>query len=79
MARLIGRGIVSAEYQAISTPGECATLCNSMHVTKCLSFNYDFSESGQCELLQAIEGHDHKTSQVNESHQWINILLIQAP
>lgn len=65
LARLVGKGILSAEYEKISTPGECATLCNSMHVTKCLSFNYDFGTSGHCELLEAIEGHDFKTSLVN--------------
>ena len=60
----MGKGILSAEYEKISTPGECATLCNSMHVTKCLSFNYDFGSSGHCELLEVIEGQDYKTSVV---------------
>ena len=64
IARLVGTGIVSASHSKIATVGECATLCNSMHVTKCLSFNYDFGSSGHCELLEVIEGQDYKTSVV---------------
>lgn len=64
--RLTGRGIVFQEYKDISTPGQCASYCNKMHVTKCLSFNYDFG-SGDCELLEAIEGHDFKLSKVRIS------------
>lgn len=61
--RLTGRGILIKKYDKISTPGQCAAYCNKMPVTKCLSFNYDFGSS-QCELLEAIEGHDFKLSKV---------------
>lgn len=67
IARLVGTGIVSASHSKIATVGECATLCNGMHVTKCLSFNYDFGSSGHCELLEVIEGQDYKTSVVSET------------
>ncbi|XP_062582876.1 uncharacterized protein LOC134244633, partial [Saccostrea cucullata] len=60
--RLVGRGIKAAEDFEITTKEECAKKCNAMHVTKCLSFNYDYGSSGHCELLEAIEGHDHKIS-----------------
>jgi hypothetical protein len=62
--RLVGRGTRIAEYQKITTKEECAAKCNAWPATKCLSFNYDYGLSGQCELLQSIEGHDHKISQV---------------
>lgn len=61
--RLTGRGILIKKYDKISTPGQCAAYCNKMPATKCLSFNYDFGSS-QCELLEAIEGHDFKLSKV---------------
>lgn len=61
--RLTGRGILFKQYGEISTPGQCASYCNQMHGTKCLSFNYDFS-SNNCELLEAIEGHDFKLATV---------------
>ncbi|XP_062596534.1 uncharacterized protein LOC134257978, partial [Saccostrea cucullata] len=59
--KLVGRHILFKEYDSLSTPGECATHCNKMHDTKCLSFNYDFG-SGHCELLEAIEGYNFKIS-----------------
>ena len=61
--RLMGRGILFKQYDKISTPGQCASYCNQYKVTKCLSFNYDFS-SLNCELLEAIEGHEFKLSTV---------------
>lgn len=61
--RLTGRKILIEQFDELSTPGQCASYCNKMHVTKCLSFNYDFG-SGHCELLEAIEGHDFKLSKV---------------
>jgi len=38
--------------------------CANYPETKCLSINYDFGTSGHCELLESIEGHDHKIAQV---------------
>lgn len=63
--RLVGRGIRVGEFHRITTKEECAAKCNGLHATKCLSFNYDFGSSGHCELLEAIEGHDHKISHVS--------------
>eukprot|EP00105_Crassostrea_gigas_P044578 XP_019928726.1 PREDICTED: uncharacterized protein LOC105342845 [Crassostrea gigas] len=60
--RLVGRGISVGDFYQITTKEECAAKCNGLHATKCLSFNYDFGSSGHCELLEAIEGHDHKIS-----------------
>lgn len=62
--RLVGKGIRVGEIYNITTKEECAAKCNGLNVTKCLSFNYDFGPSGHCELLEAIEGHDHKISHV---------------
>ena len=63
--RLVGRKIRIGEFHKITTKEECAAKCNGMHASKCLSFNYDFGSSGHCELLEAIEGHDHKISHVS--------------
>ncbi|XP_019642103.1 PREDICTED: uncharacterized protein LOC109483513 [Branchiostoma belcheri] len=35
----------------------CARDCLALPATKCLSFNYDYSDDGRCELLEEIEGH----------------------
>ncbi|XP_078573994.1 uncharacterized protein LOC144860567 isoform X3 [Branchiostoma floridae x Branchiostoma japonicum] len=37
---------------------KCARDCLALPPTKCLSFNYDYSDNGRCELLEEIEGHD---------------------
>lgn len=63
--KLVGRGIRVGEFYKITTIEECASKCIGLHKTKCLSFNYDFGSSGHCELLEAIEGHDHKISHVS--------------
>ncbi|XP_019624877.1 PREDICTED: uncharacterized protein LOC109470382 isoform X2 [Branchiostoma belcheri] len=36
---------------------KCARDCLALPATKCLSFNYDYSDNGRCELLEEIEGH----------------------
>lgn len=76
--RLVGRGIRVAEYQKITTKEECAAKCNALHATKCLSFNYDYGSSGQCELLEAIEGQDHKTSHVGITSMSCEIQVINS-
>lgn len=63
--RLVGRSISVGDFYQITTKEKCASMCNGLHATKCLSFNYDFGSSGHCELLEAIEGHDHKISHVS--------------
>lgn len=73
--RLMGRGILFKQYDKISTPGQCASYCNQYKVTKCLSFNYDFS-SGNCELLEAIEGHDFKLSTVKSKLIFIFLYFV---
>ncbi|XP_078585864.1 uncharacterized protein LOC144867675 [Branchiostoma floridae x Branchiostoma japonicum] len=37
---------------------KCARDCLALPPTKCLSFNYDYSDVGRCELLEEIEGHE---------------------
>ncbi|XP_077992165.1 uncharacterized protein LOC144446291 [Glandiceps talaboti] len=39
-------------------PQNCAKDCLALPPTKCLSFNYDYGDSGLCELLEEIEGHE---------------------
>ncbi|XP_078658229.1 uncharacterized protein LOC144903712 [Branchiostoma floridae x Branchiostoma belcheri] len=36
---------------------KCARDCLALPATKCLSFNYDYSDDGRCELLEEVEGH----------------------
>ena len=60
--RLIG-GVMQShiETQRVS---HCAQKCLDLAQHSCLSFNYDFGVSGLCELLKAIEGHDHQIAKV---------------
>ncbi|XP_070573688.1 uncharacterized protein [Ptychodera flava] len=39
-------------------PQNCAKDCLALPPTKCLSFNYDYGDSGLCELLEEIEGYE---------------------
>ncbi|KAK6174798.1 hypothetical protein SNE40_013376 [Patella caerulea] len=57
-ARLIAP--VAREFRKINTVADCMQRCLALPETKCLSINFDFGTSGHCELLEAIEGHDHK-------------------
>ncbi|KAI8514390.1 hypothetical protein Bbelb_087140 [Branchiostoma belcheri] len=43
-----------------ATPGKCASACLALPPLKCISFNYDYGTSGQCELLEEVEGHGVK-------------------
>ncbi|XP_046562951.1 uncharacterized protein LOC124271844 [Haliotis rubra] len=56
--RLIGP--VFAEFSRMNHAGSCVKECMKFPETKCLSVNYDYGPSGHCELLEGIEGHDHK-------------------
>ncbi|KAK6192291.1 hypothetical protein SNE40_003784 [Patella caerulea] len=38
----------------------CMMKCLELPPSKCLSINYDYGSSGQCELVEAIEGHEYK-------------------
>ncbi|XP_067658325.1 uncharacterized protein [Haliotis asinina] len=53
--RLIGP--VISTTTGLQHAGLCARLCLLFPPTKCLSMNFDYSSSGTCELLEAIEGH----------------------
>ncbi|XP_078620549.1 uncharacterized protein LOC144887293 isoform X2 [Branchiostoma floridae x Branchiostoma japonicum] len=43
--------------EGYSSPGKCAADCLSFPPLKCYSFNYDYGESGRCELLEEAEGY----------------------
>ncbi|KAL3873866.1 hypothetical protein ACJMK2_036950, partial [Sinanodonta woodiana] len=47
----------------IPTSADCARKCLDLSELLCLSFNFDYGTTGQCELMQAIEGHDHKLAE----------------
>ncbi|XP_048250793.1 uncharacterized protein LOC124111176 [Haliotis rufescens] len=55
-------GPVIATFTGMNHAGKCAKECMKYLETKCLSFNYDYGVSGECELLEAIEGHDYRIS-----------------
>ncbi|XP_046574117.1 uncharacterized protein LOC124282192 [Haliotis rubra] len=56
--RLIGP--VFAEFFRMNHTRSCVKECMKLPASKCMSVNYDFGKSGHCELLEGIEGHDHK-------------------
>ncbi|XP_046360096.2 uncharacterized protein LOC124137716 [Haliotis rufescens] len=56
--RLIGP--VFAEFFSMNHAGSCVKECMKFPETKCMSVNYDYGPKGHCELLEGIEGHDHK-------------------
>ncbi|XP_048258717.1 uncharacterized protein LOC124137708 isoform X1 [Haliotis rufescens] len=56
--RLIGP--VFAEFFSMNHAGSCVKECMKFSETKCMSVNYDQGPKGHCELLEGIEGHDHK-------------------
>ncbi|XP_048258676.1 uncharacterized protein LOC125384201 [Haliotis rufescens] len=56
--RLIGP--VFAEFFSMNHAGSCVKECMKFPETKCMSVNYDYGPNGHCELLEGIEGHDHK-------------------
>ena len=53
---------------------ECARKCLLLSEHKCMSFNYH--SKGACELMGAIEGHDHKVAVVSLSAIAVGILLV---
>ena len=61
--RLIGEILTSRP--GVHKAGDCARLCLDLSEYSCLSINYDYGQSGLCELMKSIEGHDYKLAQVN--------------
>ena len=55
-----------AEFKDIQHAGECLQKCLALHGSKCLSVNFDFGDKGVCELMESIDGHEHKVSEVSE-------------
>ncbi|XP_077996023.1 uncharacterized protein LOC144449370 [Glandiceps talaboti] len=45
------------EVNSYTSAYKCAEECLKLPWTKCISFNYDYGESGLCEFLEQIEGH----------------------
>ncbi|XP_041378093.1 uncharacterized protein LOC121390363 [Gigantopelta aegis] len=56
-------GPIIAEFKDVLHAGECVQKCLVLHGSKCLSVNYDFGEAGLCELVESIDGHEHKVAQ----------------
>ena len=53
---------------------ECARKCLLLSEHKCMSFNYH--SKGACELMGAIEGHDHKVAVVSLSAIAVGIVMV---
>lgn len=55
---------------------ECARKCLLLSEHKCMSFNYH--SKGACELMGAIEGHDHKVAVVSLSAIAVGIVMVMV-
>ena len=53
---------------------DCASKCLLLSEHKCMSFNYH--SKGACELMGAIEGHDHKVAVVSLSAIAVGIVMV---
>ncbi|CAH1249045.1 SELE [Branchiostoma lanceolatum] len=54
--------------EGYSSPGKCAADCLALPPLRCYSFNYDYGESGRCELLAESEGYGVELREAGHFH-----------
>ena len=59
---VVPKHLITSDTQALFI-ADCAKKCMVLSAQKCMSFN--FHSTGHCEILEAIEGHDHELAVVS--------------